>query len=272
MNIFQRLFHKQPTKADDAAREVKIGAHCAHQWVNWECQKCGKAVRAEDRAVMDQEVTRLHRLALANKGTPLFVIMTKLDLNLVMGVCVRNKMEGSEVSNLVYSNLERLMELGPDDMRLLDATKSGQLAAANGAIASGAKVNARDDRGWSPLHYAGGNGHRDLVEVLLTNGADINIRDNNGMTTMHLVVGKGNAEMAELLIGRGADLNAIDSTGISPLHFAAAHGDQAMVELLLHNRAEVNAKTKNGETPMRLARSQGHSTVIEVMRRHGGHD
>jgi len=40
-------------------------------------------------------------------------------------------------------------------------------------IDSSANVNTSDGEGWSPLHIASRNGHRDIAELLLESGASL---------------------------------------------------------------------------------------------------
>ena len=39
-------------------------------------------------------------------------------------------------------------------------------------------VNAKDDVGWTPLHSAAYDGHKEIVELLIAKGADVNAKNN----------------------------------------------------------------------------------------------
>ena len=43
-------------------------------------------------------------------------------------------------------------------------------------IANGADVNAKDDDGSTPLHYAAHEGHKEIAELLIAKGADVNAK------------------------------------------------------------------------------------------------
>jgi len=59
-------------------------------------------------------------------------------------------------------------------------------------------VNAKDD-GVTPLHFAAGGGHKEVIELLIAKGADVN---------------------AKRVIAKGADVNAKNADGETPLDWA----------------------------------------------------
>ena len=63
-------------------------------------------------------------------------------------------------------------------------------------------VNAKNDRGRTPLHNAAASGHKEIVEVLVTKGADVNANI-GGWTPLHLAVDEGHTETADLLRKHG---------------------------------------------------------------------
>ena len=81
------------------------------------------------------------------------------------------------------------------------------------------------------------NGHKDVAELLLANKADVNARNNKGETPLHRVLaqatdsrytpetelGKRNVEMVELLVASNADVNAKDNNGSTPLDYPASN-------------------------------------------------
>jgi ankyrin repeat protein len=124
--------------------------------------------------------------------------------------------------------------------------------------------------GFTPLHYAAMNGHKDVAELLLANKADVNAREKfSGRTPLHYAAYAGHKDMVELLLANKADVNARENADWTPLHQAVLNGHKDVVELLLANKAKVNAKTNNGDTPLRLAHNRD---VGELLRQHGGHE
>lgn len=161
-------------------------------------------------------------------------------------------------------------------------------------------VNARDQRGLTPLHYAAWNkqleavellvefdadihaaiqkmapihfavrgGNINIVKFLLDKGADASMKGFINMTPLHYAATRGRKEIAELLIQRGAVVNARDEQNTIPLHYAAYGGYLDVVKLLIEKGADINAKSDapvTGNTPLHVAIYEGHHKVIRYL-------
>ena len=92
-----------------------------------------------------------------------------------------------------------LVGCGPS-VDIHQAAGDGNIEAVKQHIANGADVNAKDECGWTPLHYAE---TKEIAELLIAKGADVNVKDKRGFTPLH---NADNKEIAELLIANGADI------------------------------------------------------------------
>ena len=85
------------------------------------------------------------------------------------------------------------------------AAKAGNLKGLEAALAAGADVNARDDKGWTALMYVVDKGYVLLVEPMLQAQADPDVRAPDGATALFMAVAHGHSEIIPLLMKAGAD-------------------------------------------------------------------
>jgi len=128
--------------------------------------------------------------------------------------------------------------------------------------------NSLSNWGRAPLSLAAANGHMGTVKLLLGR-KDVNPDSlcKFGRTPLSWAAERGREGTVKLLLAR-KDVNP-DSLSISdqtPLSFAAKKGYEGIVELLLA-RKDVNPNTSNksGETPLTLAAERGYNKVVELL-------
>ena len=92
------------------------------------------------------------------------------------------------------------------------------------------------------MHLAADGGHEEIVELLIANGADVNAKDDDGYTPLHYAL-RLRKEVAELLISKGADVNA-EENGITPLDFAIELSDPEAAKLLRKHGGKTGEKLK----------------------------
>ena len=139
-----------------------------------------------------------------------------------------------------------LVGCGPKapDISIHEAANEGNIEVVKQHLAAGIDVNAKDQDGYTPLHYA-------AQSILITGSED-----------------KQNKKIAELLIANGADVNARCPDGRTPLYGAVFLGQNEVVELLIAKGADVNAKYKDGKTALNAARF--NRKTADLLRKHGG--
>jgi hypothetical protein len=129
-------------------------------------------------------------------------------------------------------------------------------------IAAGDAVEARDERGLTPLLRAAIAGQLKAVGLLLDRGANPNALAEGDMTPLHFAAMLARAEIAGLLTRRGARTDIRNASGMMPLHLAA---NDKVVTVLVAAGADVNALTSKGLTPMHTAR---HGLVAKKLVSH----
>jgi hypothetical protein len=92
---------------------------------------------------------------------------------------------------------------------LHQAAHYGLEVVVHDCLRRGDSVDARDESGSTPLHYAVLADRDDIVKFLLDHNADVNAADHNGVTPLHCAAFRGNYKMVKELLARGANLHAI---------------------------------------------------------------
>ncbi|KFO54993.1 Ankyrin repeat and sterile alpha motif domain-containing protein 1B, partial [Corvus brachyrhynchos] len=132
----------------------------------------------------------------------------------------------------------------------------------------GPNVNCVDSTGYTPLHHAALNGHKDVVEVLLRNDALTNVADCKGCYPLHLAAWKGDADIVKLLIHQGPShtkVNEQNNDNETALHCAAQHGHTEVVKVLLEELTDPTMRNNKFETPLDLAALYGRLEVVKML-------
>jgi ankyrin repeat protein len=147
-------------------------------------------------------------------------------------------------------------------------------------------------RGDTPLHLAAAALRTGAAKLLLENGAKANAENRRGATPLHYACDPRpksggtwdpakQGELIELLVQQGAKLDQVDKGGASALHRAVRARSPAAVRQLLKAGARVDIRLgKNGSTPIHLAvQSTGAGgtagavseqlEIIEILLEHG---
>ena len=93
-----------------------------------------------------------------------------------------------------------------DPEEMLKACERGDVAKVRQLLASDTTlVNAKGAHNKTPLHWAAGNGHKAVVELLLSHGADFTLRDHSNLTPLDRALEGKHTEIVELLQARKAE-------------------------------------------------------------------
>ena len=151
-----------------------------------------------------------------------------------------------------------------------DWWKTASTADLKTEIRSGANVNAREEDGDTPLHYAVAY-KPTHIKILIGAGAIVNARDDRSSTPLHDAAFYGNAEKIKLLIKSGADIEAREEGGWTPLHSAVLYGKDikygkdTSLKVLLKAGANPNTRDNLGKTPLHAAVQEGHIIYVRIL-------
>ena len=102
---------------------------------------------------------------------------------------------------------------------------------------------------------------------------DIDEKDEKGFTQLHIAAGDGDLDKAKELLGKGANINAKALNGNTPLHSALLtcplDKRNEMVELLIDAGADVNAENNHGFRPLDSAKHNKDTQMVDKLRKHG---
>ncbi|XP_060770267.1 ankyrin repeat and sterile alpha motif domain-containing protein 1B isoform X2 [Neoarius graeffei] len=154
--------------------------------------------------------------------------------------------------------------------------KRGLLGSSSGSIAlpgllsiwRGLNVNCADSSGYTPLHHAALNGHRDVVLKLLQFEASTNVPDNKGCFPLHLAAWRGDVDIVRILMHHGPShcrVNEQNHEKETALHCAAQYGHSEVVCVLLQELTDPSMRNRCGETPLDLAALYGRLQVVRML-------
>uniref|UniRef100_A0A672QIT7 Ankyrin repeat and sterile alpha motif domain-containing protein 1B n=1 Tax=Sinocyclocheilus grahami TaxID=75366 RepID=A0A672QIT7_SINGR len=154
--------------------------------------------------------------------------------------------------------------------------KKGLLGSGSGSIPlpgllsmwRGVSVNCADGSGYTPLHHASLNGHRDVVLKLLQFEATTNVADSKGCFPLHLAAWRGDVDIVQILIHHGPSHSRVNEQNHekeTALHCAAQYGHSDVVRVLLHELTDPSMRNSRGETPLDLAALYGRLQVVRML-------
>jgi ankyrin repeat protein len=89
----------------------------------------------------------------------------------------------------------------PMKIQALHSAVTNSLATVKLLVEAGAPVNAKQDKGWAPLHEAVNRGDLEMTRYLLAHGADHRQQNDEGKSAIGIAADKGNQDMLKLLKG-----------------------------------------------------------------------
>ena len=152
---------------------------------------------------------------------------------------------------------------------VVEAAKRRDVTAVRAAIARRVDVNTPAGDGATALHWAAHWDDSGLADLLLRAGAKVDAANDLGVTPLSLACANGSAGMVKRLLASGADPNR-PRVPVPPLLTCARTGSVDAVQALLAARADANAREPlRDQTALMWAVAQGHVNVVRVLIAHG---
>jgi uncharacterized protein len=163
---------------------------------------------------------------------------------------------------------------------LQQAVLSGDRAAVQKLIRSGADLNAANRYGVTPLLLAAQRGHAGVIDVLLKAGASVTTADARlpeGQTLVMHAARSGNVASMKALVAAGSPLNARETrTGTTAVIWAAVSNRGDAVRVLAEAGADLNVRSKITSYPhtqngvLLSGLEEGYSYVGQTVLPRGG--
>ena len=123
--------------------------------------------------------------------------------------------------------------------------------------------NTRDvSTGDTPLHIVVARRDLTWVQILAAKGANVNARNNKGQTPLQLASNLGFSEGVEILLKLGAKVDEPNATGETPLIAATHRKDAALARVLLKAGANPARNDNSGRSALDYATLDGRSNPV----------
>jgi ankyrin repeat protein len=158
---------------------------------------------------------------------------------------------------------------------LMAATRANQVEAFRQLLELGADVDLQDDMRDNPFLYAGAEGLLDILKLANEAGADPTIRNRYGGVAIIPAAEKGHLDNVRYLLEHtNVDVNHINNLGWTALLEAIVLTDggpvhQEIIAALIEHGADVTIPDGDGVTPLQHARNRGYTEIAAILEKAG---
>jgi ankyrin repeat protein len=137
-------------------------------------------------------------------------------------------------------------------------------------------IDAQNEDGKTPLHFAAEQGHTLCVEILLKYGADVLLTNYLGQLALHTAIQNGHSQCVDLLIRYSiknlANFQSVLSRRQSPLITACQNGFIDIIRLLLSQEIGIDHDNNQEENPLEIAIKYRRIETIHELLEHSHRD
>ncbi len=153
---------------------------------------------------------------------------------------------------------------------LMVAVKSGDLSMINGFLEYGANPSLQDDDGWTAVMHAVRGNDPKIMRLLGKFKPKFNLVNRDGMTALGLAAytNKANAAVAMLDSGANPD-DVMGAAKYTALMIAAKQDNQQMMQTLLQYKANPNARNVGGVTALMIAAVRNQDMPMTLLLKSG---
>lgn len=153
---------------------------------------------------------------------------------------------------------------------LMVAAKSGDLSVLNGLLEYKADPNAQDNDGWTAAMHAVRSNEPKIFRLMGKHKADFNLTNKDGVTALAMAVNDNKANAAVAMLDNNAKPDFAMGTGkYNALMLAVTKGNQTLAQTLLQYKANPNAKNAGGVTPLMIAAHKDQDMIVSLLLKAG---
>ena len=151
---------------------------------------------------------------------------------------------------------------------LMVAVKSGDLSIMNGLLEYRANPDVQDNDGWTAAMHAVRSNEPKIFRLLGKFKANFNLVNKDDLTALAMAVTQNKANAAVAMLDNNADPNVVmGKSKFNALMLAATKNNQQMVQTLLQYKANPNIQNSEGLTPLMIAATYNYENVVlELMK------
>ncbi|VDI07447.1 Hypothetical predicted protein [Mytilus galloprovincialis] len=138
------------------------------------------------------------------------------------------------------------------------ASRNGHVSTVKILLQNGAKADALNHAGDTPLIMAAMNNDTAIVQILIASEAET-------FASNKTTSSKGFDKIVTYLINQRASIDTANNNGDSPLMLASRNGHVSTVKILLENRAKVHASNHDGDTSLIMAAMNNDTAIVQIL-------
>ncbi|QYT03647.1 ANK_REP_REGION domain-containing protein [Trichoderma simmonsii] len=148
------------------------------------------------------------------------------------------------------------------------ACLNGYLPVVQKLVEAGASVTSTDKIHGTPISYALCTGHTEIVDEL-SKGTRADSRDDIRRELLLSAIKHDDKLIVKRLIDSGANIEVVDSYNATPLHYAVKYENMSITRLLLLSGANTEAADTENMTPLYSAINNGSLKIAQLLLENG---
>ncbi len=155
------------------------------------------------------------------------------------------------------------LAIGSLNRHLIQASEKCQIDVAKALIEKGADINAANEQGITPLHWAVMKESREAVQLFVSSGANAGQSNKAGYSPLDLACVGANLALIETFIKMGATVSGECKN--AALREATNKGQKEAIQFFLENGADVNGEDSDGNSALMLAYKNDAPEILRLL-------